>query len=95
MRISGVDALGEAFEESTEALDVSRRGLSFLTSREIPVLASLTVVIPGRGTPQPGEGPRDFLASACVVRMTKENEMNRVAIRFIGATLPFYTPETS
>jgi len=94
IEVRGVDAQGHAFEESTEALDVSRRGLCFLTSRELPAFTNLTVVIPGRGPSRPGEGPTDFFSNAAVVRVTKEGVLNRVSIRFVGATLPVYTAET-
>lgn len=94
VEISGEDAGGEPFEEFTEALDVSRRGLAVLTRRDLPLHATLTVVLPGRGPFRPGEGPTDFFATASVVRVEKEGEMNRVAIRFMGATLSTYTAET-
>ena len=95
IQIRGVDARGEAFEESTEALEVSRRGLSLLTKRDLPLSTSLTVVIPGLGPARPGEGPTDFFSTAAVVRVEKEGEMNRVSIRFVGATLSTYTAETA
>ncbi len=95
VQIRGVDARGETFEESTEAQEVSRRGLSILTKRELPLNASVTVVIPGRGRSSPNEGPTDFFATATVVRVQKEGEMNRLAIRFVGSTLPTYTAEIS
>jgi hypothetical protein len=94
VEIRGEDAQGEAFEESTEALDVSRRGLAVLTKRDVPVNSTLSVLLPGRGPSRPGEGPTDFFATAAVVRVEKEGEMNRVAIRFMGATLATYTAET-
>jgi hypothetical protein len=94
VQIRGVDARGEAFEESTEALEVSRRGLSLLTKRDLPLYSSLTVVIPGRGPSRPSEGPTDFFCTAAVVRVEKEAEMNRVSIRFVGATLSTYTAES-
>jgi hypothetical protein len=90
-----VDARGEAFEEFTEALEVSRRGLSLLTKRDLLLSTSLTVVIPGRGPGRPGEGPTDFFSTAAVVRVEKEGEMSRVSIRFVGATLSTYTAETA
>jgi hypothetical protein len=95
VQIRGVDARGEAFEESTEALEVSRRGLSLLTKRDLPLHSSLTVVIPGLGPSRPGEGPTDFFSTAAVVRVEKEGEMNRLGIRFVGATLSTYTAETA
>ncbi len=96
VQVSGTDAAGEAFEESTEALDVSRRGLSFLTRHDLPVLASVTVVVPGRGPSRPGEGPTDFFSEATVVRVADdESGMRRVALRFVGATLAVYAAENS
>lgn len=94
VQVRGVDAQGQPFEEFTEAVEVSRRGLSILTQRDLPVFASLSVVIPGRGPSRPGEGPSDFFVMASVMRVEKEGDMNRVGIRFVGATLPIYTPET-
>jgi PilZ domain-containing protein len=94
VEIRGVDARGDSFQESTEALEVSRRGLSLLTRRDLPLYATLTVVIPGRGPTLPNQGPTDFFASATVVRIQKEGELNHISIRFMGATLPTYTSET-
>jgi hypothetical protein len=93
VQIRGVDAQGESFEETTEALEVSRRGLSLHTRRDLPLNSSLTVVIPGRGPTRPGEGPSDFFASAAVIGVRQEGEMNRVSLRFVGATLSTYTAE--
>jgi|GEM_PF-567320 hypothetical protein len=95
IRVRGVDAWGREFEESTETLQVSRRGLSFLTERELKPPATVTVVIPGRGPSHPGEGPTDFLSTAAVVRVLKEAELYRVSLRFIGATLTTYSAETT
>lgn len=95
VQVRGVDAEGQPFEESTEALEVSRRGLSILTRRNLNVFASLTIVIPGRGPLRPGEGPTDFFATASVMRVEKDGEMNRIGLRFVGATLSVYTPETA
>lgn len=94
VQIQGVDAQGESFEETTEALEVSRRGLSFHTRRDLPLNGALTVVIPGRGPVRPGEGPSDFFATAAVVRVQQEGETHRVSLRFVGATLSTYTSET-
>jgi len=93
LQIRGVDARGEAFEEFTAAVDVSRRGLSLLTARDLPVFSTLTLVIPGRGPLRPGQGHSDFFADAVVVVVRRENDMNRVGLRFVGATLPIYTSE--
>jgi hypothetical protein len=95
IQVRGVDARGEPFEEFTEAIEVSRRGLSFFTRRDFPEFAQLTVVLPGRGPTRPGEGPADFFSEAAVVRVQKEGELNRVSIRFVGATLSTYTAETA
>lgn len=94
VQIRGVDANGQPFEEVTEALEVSRRGLSILTKRKLNIFASLTLVIPGRGPARPGEGPTDFFVTASVMRVEKDGELNRVGIRFVGATLPIYAAET-
>jgi PilZ domain-containing protein len=94
IQLGGVDAKGENFEEWLEAEEVSRRGVSVLTRRDLPVFTSVKVTIPGRGPMRPGEGPTDFYAEASVVRTQKEGEFNRVSIRFMGATLAVYTAET-
>ena len=94
VQVRGVDVQGVSFEEFTEAVEVSRRGLSLVTRRELPEFATLTVVIPGRGPTRPGEGPTDFFCQAAVVRVQKEGELNRVSIRFVGATLLTYTAES-
>lgn len=95
VQIRGTDSKGEAFEEWFEAEEVSRRGLSVLTKRDLPVFAALSVTIPGRGPTRPGEGPADFFAEASVVRVKKEGDTNRVSIRFVGATLAVYTAESA
>jgi hypothetical protein len=94
VQIRGVDADGAEFEDSTEAVEVSRRGLSLLTKRNLPLFTALTVVLPGRGPRRPNEGPSDFFSNASVVRVTKEGDMYRVGIRFIGATLTTYSAES-
>jgi hypothetical protein len=93
VQIRGTDGDGVAFEDFTEAVEVSRRGLSLLTKRNLPLLTSVTVVLPGRGPRRPGEGPSDFFSNASVVRVVKQDEMYRVGIRFIGATLTTYSAE--
>lgn len=94
VHIRGTDAQGETFEETLETQDVSRRGLSILTRRDLPVSTTLSIVIPGRGRHQPGQGPSDFSVDATVVRVEKAGDHNRVALRFVGATLSTYTAET-
>lgn len=93
MEIRGIDEAGEQFQEFVTALEVSRRGASFLTPRDLAVLAELTVVIPGRGPTRSKEGPTDFFSSAAVVRVAPEGEMNRVSVRFIGSTLMTFVSE--
>ena len=94
IQVRGQDEVGQPFEDSTTALEVSRRGLSFLTPHALPVFAMLSITIPGRGPVRPGEGPTDFFAEATVVRSVKENEeLYRVGVRFMGATLPMYSAE--
>jgi len=92
--VRGIDAHGVEFEESTEAVQVSRRGLSFLTRRELKPLAVVTLLIPGRGPNRPGVGPTDFFTTAAVINIFKEGELYRVGLRFIGATLTMYSSET-
>jgi hypothetical protein len=94
IRVRGQDAAGQEFEDSTTALEVSRRGLSFLTRRELPIFSNLTVVIPGLGPTRPDEGATDFFTEAAVVGSVKEDEgFYRVGVRFVGATLPMYSAE--
>ena len=94
VQIRGLDPQGEAFEEFTAAVDVSRRGLAVLTARDLKIFSTVTVVIPGRGPVRAGQGPLDFFTDAVVVAVRRENDMNRVGLRFVGATLPIYTSET-
>jgi hypothetical protein len=94
IRVQGVDAAGLTFDDTTTALEVSRRGLSFLTRHDLAVFTTLTVTIPALGPKRPDEDPTDFFAEATVVRSTKQDEeFNIVGVRFIGATLPMYSPE--
>lgn len=96
IRVHGMDSAGQEFDDTTHAVDVSRRGLSFVTSHNVALFATLTIVIPGRGPIRPGEGPSDFLAEATVVRSARDEDgAFHVAIRFRGATLPMYSPETA
>ena len=94
IRVRGVDAQGTEFEVSAETVEVSRRGLSFLTEIELKTPATVTVVIPGRGPRHAGEGPTDFFSTAAVLRVLKEADSYRVILRFIGATLTTYSAET-
>jgi hypothetical protein len=94
IRVRGLDTHGNEFDDFTTALEVSRRGLSFLTRHELTVFANLTVVIPGRGPMRPGQGASDFFAEAAVVRTLHEGKgLYRVGVRFMGATLPMYSAE--
>ena len=94
IQVRGLDAAGDEYEDSTSALEVSRRGLSFLTKRELSIFAMLTIVIPGRGPVRPEEGPTDFFTEATIVRSVKEDEeFFRISVRFMGATLPMYSAE--
>ena len=95
VRVRGVDIHGIEFEESTTAVEVSRRGFSFLTQRELTPSANLTVLIPGRGPARPAEeGASDFFAEARVIRTAPEGKhLRRVAARFMGASLPMYSAE--
>jgi hypothetical protein len=94
--VKGVDTLGIAYDDTTTALEVSRRGLSFLTKHELAIFAALTIVIPGRGPSRPGAGASDFFTEATVVRTSKvDEEFYRISVRFIGATLPMYSAESA
>ena len=96
IQVQGVDSAGLEFDDSTNAVEVSRRGLSFLTKRQLAIFAVLTVTIPGRGPMRPGEGASDFFTEATVVRSVRENEeLFRVGVRFMGATLPIRVSSTS
>lgn len=96
IQVRGLDSAGVEYDDSTNALEVSRRGLSFLTKRDLAMFAPLTIVIPGRGPLRPNEGPSDFFAEATVVRTIREDdEYFRVGVRFMGATLPMYSSEGS
>jgi len=94
IQVRGLDAAGQEYDDSISAVEVSRRGLSFLTKHDLAIFATLTVVIPGRGPVRPDEGPTDFFTEATVVRSIKEDEeLYRVSVRFMGATLPMYSSE--
>ena len=94
IRVQGVDSAGQSYNDDATALEVSRRGLSFLSSRDLVLYTILTIVIPGRGPARAGEGPSDFFTEAAVVRCMKEEDgLNRVGVRFLGANLPMYSAE--
>lgn len=94
IQVRGIDDEGNEFNDSTSAIEVSRRGLSFLTTRRIPAYGTLSIVIPGRGPVRPDEGPTDFFTEATVVRSIKEeNDSYRISVRFMGATFLMYSAE--
>jgi hypothetical protein len=94
IQVRWLDLEGRQHEETTTAVEVSRRGLSFMTKQDLPLFGAITVVIPGRGPVRPEEGATDFFTEATVVRTSKEaDEIFRVAVRFQGATLPMYSSE--
>jgi len=94
IQVRGVDAQGTEFEDLAETVEVSRRGLSFLTRRQLIPAATVTIVIPGRGPYHTGGGPADFFSQAAVIRTLKEAESYRLSLRFLGATLNTYSAET-
>jgi hypothetical protein len=94
IRVRGVDAKGTEFEDLAQTVEISRRGLSFLTDRELKTPATLTVQIPGRGPYTAGRAI-DFFSTAAVVRILKEAQSYRLSLRFIGATLNTYSAETN
>ena len=95
LEIDGTDENGESFKESVTALEVSRRGTSFLTGRSYPEDSQVSVTIPGRGPFRHQQGPTDFVARAVVVRVSRleKEDRNRVSLRFLGSTFPTYTSE--
>jgi hypothetical protein len=94
IHVKGVDSLGLAFDDAASALEVSRRGLSFLSKHDMSVFAMLTIIIPGRGPVRPNVGATDFFTEATVVRSVKvDEEFYRISVRFMGATLPMYSAE--
>jgi hypothetical protein len=93
IRLRWVDMEGVEHEESTTALEVSRRGLSFMSRDDLPVFTNLTLLIPGRGPVRSEAGASDFFSEATVVGTAKEANLYRVSIRFIGATLAMYSAE--
>ena len=94
IRVQGVDADGQPFDDATTAREISRRGLSFYTSHHLAIYATLTVPIPDLGPLQPGVGPSDFFTAATVIRSKQENEgLYNVGVRFMGATLTMYSSE--
>lgn len=56
IRVRGLDAAGNEYDDEAVAVEVSRRGLSFLTPRNLAVSAALTVVIPGCGPVREDKG---------------------------------------
>ena len=95
IRIRGIDAQGTEFEDSAQTVEVSRRGLSFLTHRQLEPPATVTVVIPGRGPSRMGGGPVDFFSTAAVIRSLRQADSYRLSLRFLGATLNTYSSETN
>ncbi len=95
LEIDGTDENGESFKEAVTTLELSRRGTSFLTGRSYGEESQVSVTIPGRGPFRPHQGPTDFVARAVVVRVSrlKEEDRNRVSLRFLGSTFPTYTSE--
>lgn len=85
--VRGSDAAGHRYEESATSFDVSRTGLSFITTREIAVGDELEVLIPQGGTVRNRE--REFSTLAQVVRVQKgETEKERiVGVQFLGRHL--------
>jgi hypothetical protein len=94
IHVRGVDSSGQRYDDVATALEVSRRGLSFLTRRELTLFAALIIIIPGLGPWRPVERSSDFFTEATVVRTSKVDDgSNRIGVRFIGATLPIYCAE--
>ena len=95
VRIRGLYAAGEAFEEATQASNVSRRGFCFLTRQVIRLHSMFTVVFPGLGPSRDGRKAADFFARAIAVSIRKHGKAHRIGMRLIGATLTIYSSENS
>jgi hypothetical protein len=92
--VRGLDAEGLEYNDSTSAIEVSRRGLSFLSKHNVPIFSTLSIVIPGRGPVRPDEGATDFFTEATVIRIVKEDpDSYRISVRFVGATFLMYSAE--
>ncbi len=94
IQVRGLDVEGHEYEDSTSAIEVSRRGLSYITKHNIPIFSSVSIVIPGRGPVRPDEGATDFFTEATVIRIVKEDDdAYRISVRFMGATFLMYSAE--
>ena len=85
--IKGADAHGVGFHERVRSVDASQHGIALLTQRDLSHSAILTVNIPGLGSRRADGGRADFRAQALVAYVLPEGDLNRVGLRFIGATL--------
>lgn len=85
--VRGSDAAGHRYEESTTSFDVSRTGLSFVTTREIAVGDELEVLIPQSGGFRNRD--REFSALAQVVRVQQGDAEKEkvVGVQFLGRHL--------
>jgi hypothetical protein len=94
IQVRGLDAEGQEYNHATSAIEVSRRGLSFISKHNVPIFSTLSIVIPGRGPVRPDEGATDFFTEATVIRIVKEeSDSYRISVRFIGATFLMYSAE--
>ncbi len=85
--VRGSDAGGQRYEESTTSFDVSRTGLSFVTTREIAVGDELEILIrQSRGF---RNRDREFSTLAQVMRVQKgESDKEKVVgVQFLGRHL--------
>lgn len=85
--VRGNDAAGHRYEESATSFDVSRTGLSFVTTREIAVGDELEVLLPQGGALR--KVGREFSTLAQVVRVQKdESDKGKiVGVQFLGRHL--------
>ncbi|MGH9795152.1 MAG: PilZ domain-containing protein [Candidatus Acidiferrales bacterium] len=85
--VRGSDAAGHRYEESATSFDLSRTGLSFVTTREIAVGDELEIFIPQGGAFR--KLGREFSTLAQVVRVQKdESDKGKiVGVQFLGRHL--------
>jgi c-di-GMP-binding flagellar brake protein YcgR len=86
IEISGTDAAGARFAERTTSEDLSRGGVAFILSREIPVGVDVDVQIP---LPRQGRQDKTAFVTCGRVRHIGRRESGRIiGIEFTGPRFP-------
>lgn len=85
IRVQGPCSSRHAYDDAATTVEVSLRGLSFLTRHSLALFPALTIIIPGRGPMRSHEGATDFFAQAVVVRSAEnaDDELHCVGVRFM------------